>query len=231
MISPPPLRSERVRGIVFDLDGTLVDSYDAIRSSLNHARSSFGLEPLPLSEVRRRVGRGLEALMADLVGPEHVEAAVRIFREHYGKLFAQATSLLPGARETVRELRERGYRLAVASNKPAYFSGPILEHVGLRGDVSAVEGPDTAGAPKPEPAMLRACVRTLGLRLDEAAYVGDMVMDVETAARAGLPVVLVAGGSSDIEDLEKTGQTVLTSLRDLVELLPSRAEARTTHET
>ena len=216
---PPALHPERVRGIVFDLDGTLVDSYAAIAESLNHARGHFALPPLSTSEVRRRVGRGLEVLIEELVGPQRVQSGVRLFREHYAAVFRARTSVLPDAREALHELQSRGYRLAVASNKPARFSTPILEHLGMLSSLDDVQGPDLAGSAKPEPTMLRNCVSALGLVPRQALYVGDMVLDVESAARAGLPVILVCGGSSTAEELARTGQPVIESLRVLVGLL------------
>jgi 2-phosphoglycolate phosphatase len=215
-----------VRGVVFDLDGTLVDSYAAIAASVNAVREAFGLDPLAEREIRLRVGRGLEALMADVVGPEHAETGVRLFREHYAGVYAEATSVLPGALHTIRELGSRGYRMAVASNKLARFGRPILEHLGMAEFFRAIEGPDTAGATKPDPSMIDRCLRAMGVAKEEAVYVGDMVMDVETASRAGVSVVLVPGGSSDREDLLCTGAPVLGSLVDLLGVLPPLGEAR-----
>ncbi|HKQ60212.1 MAG TPA: HAD hydrolase-like protein, partial [Candidatus Polarisedimenticolaceae bacterium] len=144
--TPPPLDPAAVRGVVFDLDGTLVDSYAAIAASVNHARAHFGLAELPAAVVRRTVGRGLEALLAELLGPQRVELGVRLFRERYAETFAAATIALPGAAQTLGELTRRGYVLAVASNKPARFSDPILAALGLRPYLRSVEGPDLAGA-------------------------------------------------------------------------------------
>ena len=223
--SPPTLIVERVRGIVFDLDGTLVDSYGAIAESLNEARAAFALAPLPEDEVRRRVGHGLEALVSELVGRQHVAEGVRIFREHYARVFRDRTFALPGVADTIGKLRLRGYRLAVASNKPARFGRAILESLGLLGHLDDVQGPDSAGATKPNPEMLRRSLGALGLDPTAGVYVGDMVLDVTTAARAGLPVILVPGGSSGREALEATGQRVLEAFSDLGSLFSSPRSA------
>ncbi len=219
------VRTERpeapVRGVVFDLDGTLVDSYAAITSSVNAARSRFGFPPLAEADVRSRVGRGLEALMADVLGPAHADEGARVFREHYATVFAEGTAPLPGALDTVRELSARGYRLSVASNKLARFGRPILERLGLAALLDAVEGPDTAGATKPDPAMISRCLIAMRVEREEAIYVGDMVLDVETAKRAGVRVLLVPGGSSSPSDLALTGAPLLASLPDLLRLLPA----------
>jgi 2-phosphoglycolate phosphatase len=215
----------KVRGVVFDLDGTLVDSYPAIAESVNRAREAHGLPALPEAHVRTRVGHGLESLIAELVGPAHVEEGVRLFREHYARAYASGTTALPDAAVVVQELQRRGYGLAIASNKPARFSEAILEALGLRAPFLEVQGPDRAGTTKPEPTMLALCRRALGTGPDETLYVGDMVLDVETARRAGVPVALVPGGSSSLPALRETGEPVLGSLRELLDLLPPRQPA------
>ena len=217
--SPPRLRAAEVRGVIFDLDGTLVDSYAAIAASLNHARESFGLDALPVETIRRTVGRGLESLVADLVGEDRVAESVRLFRERYAQVYREGTVALPGAETALKALRERGYAMTVASNKPARFSEPILSAVGLLDYLDGVQGPDLAGTTKPEPTMLANCLSAMGLGAGEALYVGDMVLDVETASRAGVPVVLVRGGSFSAAELRATGQPVIDSLPELVELL------------
>jgi phosphoglycolate phosphatase len=129
------------------------------------------------------------------------------------------TRALPGVGPTLAALQQRGYTMAVASNKPARFSEPILSEVGLLDYLVAVQGPDLSGTTKPEPTMLRNCVRAMGVEPAQALYVGDMVLDVESAARAGLPVVLVCGGSSARKALLETGQQVLRSFDELIDLL------------
>jgi len=217
--SPPKLDPGRVRALVFDLDGTLVDSYAAITDSLNHARSGFDLPALPEEQVRRQVGRGLEALIADLVGPDRVPDGVRLFRERYAEVYASMTHLLPGGASTLEGLAARGYRMTVASNKPARFGRAIVEALGLSAWLVSVHGPDTVGSTKPDPAMLHRCLEDMHADAASTAYVGDMVLDVETAARAAMPVILVDGGSSSPSDLRATGQRCVTSLPELLELL------------
>lgn len=218
---PPLFAPASVRAVVFDLDGTLVDSYGAIAASLNHARSAFGRADLDPATIRAAVGRGLETLVAEFVHPREVQRAVELFREHYARVYSGLTSALPGAAATLRSLHERGFRLAVASNKPARFGGPILEGLGLLAWIDAVLGPDLAGTTKPDPTMLRSCLKRLGVTAAQALYVGDMALDVESGARAGIAVVLVSGGSSSSSELAATGQPVIRSLPELLTMLPA----------
>lgn len=219
MPRPSPFEPGSVRGLIFDLDGTLVDSYAAIGDSLNHARAHYQLPPLSDDDVRRGVGRGLESLIAELVGEERVAQGVRLFRERYAEVFETATVALPGVRSVLSRLSAMGYPMTVASNKPARFSEPILERLGLLRFIARVEGPDRAGRTKPDPAMLRACLTAMGLPAAHALYVGDMVLDVESARAAGVPVVLVRGGSSDAQELDTTGELVIDSIGKLPDLL------------
>ncbi len=211
---------------MFDLDGTLVDSYRAIATSLDHARAGFGLSPLSQDEVRRMVGHGLESLIERVLGPDRVEAGVRLFRERYAQVYAELTSPLPGAARVVRELRGRGYRLSLASNKPARFCDAILATLGMLDAFDTVQGPDRTGVTKPDPRMIGACLSGMGVARAAAVYVGDMVLDVESAARAGIPVLLVEGGSSTAVELASTGQRVLGSLTELLDILPVRPGGR-----
>jgi len=215
MSAPQPLP----RGVVFDLDGTLVDGYEGITSGVNAARAAFALPALTVDDVRGRVGHGLPHLMEDVVGPERAVAGAAIFREVYDRVCEDQTRAVPALHETLFRLSARGVRLSVASNKPAAYSLRILERLGVRPCFDAIEGPETAGAAKPDPAMIRACLRAMRIECPEALYVGDMTIDADAGARAGVPVVLVAGGSSTTAELAATGCPVLASLAELLDFL------------
>jgi len=220
MTVPSPLGTTRVRGIVFDLDGTLVDGYQGITSGVNAARASFGLPALAHDDVRGRVGLGLSHLMDDVVGPERAAEGSAIFRSVYDRVCVEQTLPVPALDDTLVALRARGLRMSVASNKPVAYSIRILERLGVLPMFDTIEGPETAGALKPDPPMIRACLVAMNVRADEALYVGDMTIDADAGERAGVGVVLICGGSSSPERLRDTGHPVLNTLQELLDLLP-----------
>jgi len=222
--------TRRVRGIVFDLDGTLIDSYDAIAESLNHAMRALGHPVVPLALVRRLVGRGLESLIERAIrhvdpsadcGVSTIARAVRLFRQRYDVICVEKTRLLPGVSETLAALSDRGYRLSVATNKPSYFAVRLLDGLGVGRFLDKVMGPDLVSRPKPDPEMVRAALEAMGVDASSALYVGDMPIDVETARAAGLTVVVLPTGSSDRAELATAGaDLLLSSASELLDLLP-----------
>ena len=210
-----------IRGVIFDLDGTLIDSYDAIARSLNHALQVLGKAPIPADRVRRMVGHGLERLVEEAIGPEQVAEGVRLFRVHYEQVAIAGTRSLPGVVPTLAALKQRGYRMAVASNKPARFGQVLLDHLGMMSYLLEVLGPDRVGNPKPHPEMVRRLLGVLRLRPDQVIYVGDMPVDVETCRNAGLTCWLIPTGSSSAEELADVGgDRLLRQFSDLLRLLP-----------
>ena len=209
-----------IRCILFDLDGTLLDSYEAIAESLNAAREAFARTPFTREEVVPMVGHGLEQLMAAALGVENVAAGVRIVRERYRILSLSKSRLLPGVEPTLQALQARGYRMAVITNKPAYFSRKILEHLGVGELLPVVYGPDLAPA-KPDPEMVFRCLRDLGCGRHETVLVGDMRVDRKTASCAGIPFFAVATGSeSRASLLASRPEQFLERFQDLLHHFP-----------
>ncbi|MBI3448023.1 MAG: HAD-IA family hydrolase [Acidobacteria bacterium] len=219
---------ERVRAIVFDLDGTLIDSYEAIAVSLNHALELAGKPPKSFAEVRGLVGLGLETLIERaLGGPEGVAGAVEDFRRHYDRVCVGMTTLLPEVAETLAELDRRGYAMSIATNKPSYFAWRLLEGLHVRRHVTAVFGPDVVENRKPHPEMVLTAMLRMGVTPAQTLYVGDMEVDVETARAAGVPVVVVPTGSRSAAELaEARPDRLLSSLKDLLDLVPRVAPPR-----
>jgi 2-phosphoglycolate phosphatase len=183
------------RAVLFDFDGTLIDSFPAIAASVNHVRALRGLAPLSVAEVTRHVGRGAWHLLRHTVERGELEANVAAYREHHPSVLRDLTRLLPGAREALDALKARGVRLGVCSNKPVDFSRRLVEYLGVAAHFDVVLGPEDVARPKPAPDMLLEAMRRLGCRPEEVLYVGDMTVDVETARAAGVTVWVVATGT------------------------------------
>ena len=207
------------RAAIFDLDGTLLDSYAGIRAALNPVLVHFGKEPVSVEEVRFMVGEGLPRLIEKAIGPDAVEEGIRLFREQYHRTALTGSTLFTEAEELLAELSRRGIPMAIASNKPAQFTKLILESLGIAGLFRFVGGPDIGFAPKPDPAMALAALEAMGSAPEETLFVGDMPIDVETARAAGMPVIVLPTGSSTREELvAAVPDRVLGTLAELLPL-------------
>lgn len=216
-----PIAFSKIRGIVFDLDGTLIDSYEAITESLNHAMARAGLAALPEARVKEMVGMGLETLIARAMGEARVEAGVRDFRARYAEICEARTRLLPGVGSTVETLRSRGYAMSVATNKPAYFATRLLEALGVASCFLVVLGPDMVENKKPHPEMVHRAMERMGTDAASTLYVGDMEIDIQTARAAGVSaVVLPTGSRTETELSSHRPDLLLRSFENLLELLP-----------
>jgi phosphoglycolate phosphatase len=207
------------RAVLFDFDGTLADSYDAITASTNYVRAVNALPPLPEAEIKKHVGRGLEKLLADLVPGTDPALNVTVYRVHHADVMRDHTRLMPGAREALEALKRGGRRLAVCSNKNVEFTRALLDSLGVAAFFDVVLGPSDVPHPKPAPDMLLEALRRLGVAADEALYVGDMEIDVQTARAAGIAVWVVPTGSADRATLEAARpDRILTGLGELATL-------------
>lgn len=212
------------RAVLFDFDGTLADSYPAITASVNHVRAARGLPPLPEAEVRRFVGRGPAHLLGHTVPGGDLDADLTRYRAHHPSVMRDGTRLLPGARDLLTLLKDRGKRLGVCSNKPRPFTAGLLGMLGIAPFLDVVCGPEDVPRPKPAPDMLVAALATLGVSAGEALYVGDMAVDVETARGAGVRVWVVPTGSDAVAALEAARpDRLLPDLRAVGEALAGGA--------
>jgi phosphoglycolate phosphatase len=212
------------RAVIFDFDGTLADSYPAITASVNHVRASHHLPPLPEEEVRRHVGRGPRYLLEHTVPGGEPEKDLALYRAHHPSVMRSGTRLLPGAAEALAFLHASSRRTAICSNKPKPFTRQLLAHFGLMPLIDAVLGPEDVARPKPAPDMLQAALEALQVRADDALYVGDMTVDIETARAAGVKVWVVPTGSDTRAALATAGPgRILNGLQELPALLGGRA--------
>jgi phosphoglycolate phosphatase len=191
----PTLR--RPAALVFDLDGTLIDSRQDITTALNSMRAGYGLPPLSLEQVVAMVGEGARVLIERAVGrdlpPSEIEPALHIYLSKYDDILLQTTRPYTGVPEMLAALAA-AYPLALLSNKGEAPSRRILEGLGLTPFFRLILGGDSLPTRKPDPAGLRLTAERLGVPLGRLLLLGDTRIDALTAHAAGCPFCLVEWG-------------------------------------
>jgi 2-phosphoglycolate phosphatase len=209
----------RPAAVLFDLDGTLVDSFRAIQWSVNHVRERRDLTPLPLEAVRASVGRGLRKLMELTIPVGDLDENCRIFEAHHPAIVAEGTDVLPGVFDALKALQHSGTKLGVCSNKPLALTNEVLKATGLTPYFETVFGPERVLRPKPAPDMLTAALEELGVSAAESLYIGDMTIDVETGRAAMVEVWVIPSGTQSREVLAASSpQRILNDFSDLLSL-------------
>jgi phosphoglycolate phosphatase len=204
--------------VLFDFDGTLVDSYPAIAASVNHVRARRGLAPLTVDEVKRHVGRGPEHLLRHTVPGGDFEADLAIYRAHHPSVMGPLTELLPGAADALKHLHDKAVAVGLCSNKPRVFSEALLEQLDIARYFRVVIGPEDVAHLKPAPDMVLLAMKRLGVKPHETVYIGDMSVDVETARAAGVRAWVVATGSEPREALVEARPDRLLDTLDVEQL-------------
>ncbi|VCU72563.1 Phosphoglycolate phosphatase, chromosomal [Pigmentiphaga humi] len=197
------------RAVLIDLDGTLVDSVPDLAHAANAMRVAFGLTPLREDVIATFVGKGMENLVhRTLSGSLEGEAerarfpdALQAFRDAYHVVNGEKARVFEGVVEGLQDMKAQGLRVAVVTNKPAEFTLPLLERIGLRAYFDAVVSGDSVARKKPDPMpMLHAC-ELLGVQPAEAVVVGDSMNDASAARAAGCRVLLVPYGYNEGRDV------------------------------
>jgi phosphoglycolate phosphatase len=206
--------------IVFDLDGTLINAYPAIISSINFTLRRLKLPIQDDCTIRRAVGWGDDLLLKPFVGKADLKKALYLYRRHHKKALLEKSSLFPKAKMVLRLLKQRGFKLAVASNRPSRFSRILIRHLGLKKYFDYVLCADTLKHRKPHPLILRKIMRRFSVKPRETLYVGDMTIDAQAGRRAGVKTVIVTTGSSDLAQIikEKPG-SIISNISGLLKLL------------
>ncbi|MGH9674678.1 MAG: HAD family hydrolase, partial [Bryobacteraceae bacterium] len=184
--------------VIFDLDGTLIDSQRDLADSVNAARGHLGLPPIDNERVYSYVGDGAPTLIRRALGPEAPESqvleALEYFLSYYRDHMLDHTHLYPGVRETLARLRQDHVRMAVLTNKPVRFSQALVEGLGLGGHFARVYGGNSFDRKKPDPVGVEKLREELGVAREGVLMVGDSGVDVRPARNAGIRACGVTWG-------------------------------------
>jgi len=220
------------RLVVFDLDGTLVDTAPDLIAALNYVLDREGLAPVPLKSARAMIGAGARKLLerglevdgrAMSVGD--IDRLTKDFIDYYAAHIADASRPFGGLEGALDDLQSQGYRFAVCTNKLEWLSKLLLDRLGLSGRFAAICGADTFGVAKPDPAILQQTVKRAGGQLSAAIMVGDAGPDVGVARRAGIPVIGVEFGYTDVPIAELRPDRLIGHFSELPAAVASLAEA------
>ena len=211
-----------IRTVVFDLDGTLVDTAPDLISALNVILSREGLPPVPLKSARTMIGAGARKLIErglELEGrvttPDDINRLTRDFIEYYAAHIAEASRPFEGLEAALDDLASRGYQFAVCTNKLEWLSKKLLDELGLTPRFAAICGADTFGVSKPDPVILQQTVARAGGQIGATVMVGDAGPDVGVSRRAGVPVIGVTFGYTDVPIVDLKPDRLIEHMRDL----------------
>jgi phosphoglycolate phosphatase len=184
--------------VIFDLDGTLIDSSIDLANSVNATRAHLGLPPIENEVVYSYVGNGAPVLIRKALGPEYsekaVEDALQFFLGYYREHMLDNTVLYPGVREALDRFRAAGIPMAVLTNKPVRFSEAIVDGLGLASHFIRVYGGNSFDFKKPHPVGVEKLMDESGARREETVMVGDSGVDVQTARNAKITACGVTWG-------------------------------------
>jgi len=210
-------KSKKLKLIIFDLDGTLVDAYPAITRSFNYTMKKMGYPKQDAEVIRRAVGWGDINLIKPFIKIQDLKRGISLYRKHHRISLTRYSRLLPGAERLLKALKKRGFLLAIASNRPTQFSWILIRHLRLKKYIDFVLCADKPQNIKPHPQILNKIRLRFSLVPQEILYVGDMAIDARAGRRAKIKTVIVRGGSSTKEEIRR--ERPLRIMRRIADLL------------
>ena len=221
--------SQPIRAVLFDLDGTLIDTLPDLHAAACAMLNDLGRPPLPLESIRAYVGRGIPNLIKRVLANSlHVAEdpnppppeAVASYRRHYAHENGRNAKVYPGVLEGLASLRAQGVPLGVVTNKADTFIQPLLEQTGLSGYFEVLVGGDRLPKVKPDPMPLVWACGRLGVSPAETLFIGDSINDALAARAAGCPVFLLPYGYNEDRDVHELDcDAIVESVRDVVKLI------------
>jgi phosphoglycolate phosphatase len=210
------------RTLVFDLDGTLVDTAPDLIAALNFVLDREGMAPLPLHKARNMIGAGARKMLerglevdGRAVSLSDLDRLTRDFIDYYADHIADASRPFDGLEAVLDDLQGQGFQFAVCTNKLEWLSRRLLDQLDMSKRFAAICGADTFGVAKPDPVILQQTLARAGGELSSAIMVGDAGPDVGVARRAGIPVIGVEFGYTDVPIAELKPDRLIGHFRDL----------------
>jgi len=188
--------------IIFDLDGTIVDAYDAIIDSFNYMMKKLHLPAIDPTTIRRAVGWGDVKLLSPFLHNKIVKKALRIYRPHHKISLLKKSHPIPGAKNILKYLKKKGYKIAVASNRPSEFSKILIRHLKIDKFFDYVLCADQIKKAKPNPEIINKIMKLFSISRRQTVYVGDMTVDIQAAKAAKVKSIAVLTGSSSKKEIK-----------------------------
>lgn len=213
----------KIKGIIFDLDGTLLYTLEDLKNSVNYSLEKLNLKPVTLEETRKYVGNGILNLIKRATGEdkEYVEECLKLFKEHYSKNLTANTKPYPGILKTLKQLKEKNIKLAVLSNKLDTMVKSLTEYY-FKGIFDFVSGETDEFPKKPDSKSSKSIIRQFGLKNEEVLFVGDSEVDILTAKNTGLTCISVTWGYKSRDFLSKNGaEHIIESPKEILKYVTS----------
>lgn len=218
------MRSTRIAGLIFDLDGTLLDTLYDLQTAVNMTLTSLGYPTLSYDDVRVRVGKGFKNLMErsipEKVSDEKLDEAVQIFKSNYSKCYMDKTKAYEGIELLIETLLDEGFQIGINSNKGDQYTKDLINKHFPGIDQNLVYGKREGYPIKPDPANNREIMEKMRLTESQVLYIGDSLVDLETGRNTRLQTVLCAWGFVDKEKLlEANPDYIIDNPAELLDII------------
>lgn len=193
-----------VKTILFDLDGTLIDQFNAIHKSVNHVQRQLGLKESSFDTVKKAVGGSVRLTLQRLFEDADLETLLPLFKEHFETIMMDEVFVLPGVIEFLEHLKSDEIQMAVFTNKIGSHARSTLEHLKIDHYFDCTLGAEDTAYRKPSPEFTQHILKSLDADITETCLIGDSPFDWETGVAVDMPVYLVATGTHSMQELKES---------------------------
>lgn len=203
---------------IFDMDGTIIDGYNAIWKTINFVRAFLGYSPVSYEDVRKNVGGGDKSLISTFFSENECGIALKIYRENNPRFLEGNVKLMNGAEELLNLLKEKGIKIGIATNRVRFSIMMVIEYLKIEEFFDYIVTADSVKNPKPAPDMLLKTLKHFQILPENVFYTGDMIIDWKTGKNAGVDTFIVATGSDSFNEIKNAGVEKDKIFPDLISL-------------